>query len=71
MNVLEIPLYDQGMDHAVQHVLEVCDDGQNKINRCVSATGAHGLIISKKDPEFAGILQGFYMNLPDGKPGPL
>jgi N-acetylglucosaminyldiphosphoundecaprenol N-acetyl-beta-D-mannosaminyltransferase len=27
------------------------------------------LIISKKDREFADILKGFHMNLPDGKPG--
>jgi N-acetylglucosaminyldiphosphoundecaprenol N-acetyl-beta-D-mannosaminyltransferase len=69
MNVLEIPLYDQGMDHAVQHVLRTCVNGNERANRCVSATGAHGLIISKKDREFAGILKGFHMNLPDGKPG--
>lgn len=69
MNVLEIPLYDQGMDHAVSHVIETCEGKQGQENRCVSATGAHGMIISKKDPEFAEILRGFHMNLPDGKPG--
>lgn len=68
MNVLEIPLYDQGMDSAVKHVIEVCE-GNSKTNRCISATGAHGLIIAKKDKIFAEILKGFHMNLPDGKPG--
>lgn len=68
MNVLDIPLYDQGMSHAVKHVIDTCNETE-KLKRCVSATGAHGLIISKKDSEFASILKGFYMNLPDGKPG--
>jgi N-acetylglucosaminyldiphosphoundecaprenol N-acetyl-beta-D-mannosaminyltransferase len=68
MNVLDIPLYDQGMEAAVQHVIQTCEK-EDKTNRCVSATGAHGLIIAKKDPEFASILKSFYMNLPDGKPG--
>lgn len=68
MNVLNIPLYDQGMNAAIEHVLETCKNS-NKTNRCISATGAHGLIIAKKDPEFASILKGFHMNLPDGKPG--
>jgi N-acetylglucosaminyldiphosphoundecaprenol N-acetyl-beta-D-mannosaminyltransferase len=69
MNVLEIPLYDQGMESAVTHVITTCDKGYERENRRVSATGAHGLIISKKDRVFADILREFYMNLPDGKPG--
>lgn len=69
MKVLEIPLYDQGMESAVNNLTGTCTGADEKRNRCVSATGAHGLIISKKDPEFAGILRGFHMNLPDGKPG--
>jgi len=69
MNVLEIPLYDQGMESAVNHVIATCGTGNDRVNRCVSATGAHGLIISKKDPAFAEILRAFHMNLPDGKPG--
>jgi N-acetylglucosaminyldiphosphoundecaprenol N-acetyl-beta-D-mannosaminyltransferase len=69
MNVLEIPLYDQGMDAAVRHVMETCSGKGEMENRCISATGAHGLIISKKDREFAEILRGFHMNLPDGRPG--
>jgi N-acetylglucosaminyldiphosphoundecaprenol N-acetyl-beta-D-mannosaminyltransferase len=68
MNVLEIPLYDQGMEAAVRHVIQTCEE-EEKSNRCVSATGAHGLIIAKKDPAFASILKSFHMNLPDGKPG--
>ena len=68
MKVLGIPLYDQGMKHAVQHVTGISESHSEKSNRCISATGAHGLIIAKKNREFADILKGFHMNLPDGKP---
>jgi len=68
MNVLEIPLYDMGMDNAIQHVIKECE-GKHKSSRCISATGAHGMIIAKKDKVFADILKGFHMNLPDGKSG--
>ena len=67
MEVLHIPLYDLGMDAALEHVLQTCDK-EEKENRCVSATGAHGLIEAQKNPEFASLLRSFHMNLPDGKP---
>jgi len=69
MKVLGIPLYDKGMDAALKEVMDTCTGTGKKKNRCISATGAHGLITAKKDPEFAKVLQGFHMNLPDGRPG--
>jgi len=36
--------------------------------RCISATGAHGLVEAYKDASFKSILQQFYWNLPDGMP---
>ena len=68
IEVLKIPLYDLGMGKAVQHIIDVCNT-QKKENRCVSATGAHGLVFAKKDQDFAEILKSFYVNLPDGRPG--
>lgn len=68
IEVLKIPLYDQGMQKAVKHVIDVCHN-EKRENRCVSATGAHGLVFAKKNKEFADILKSFYMNLPDGRPG--
>jgi N-acetylglucosaminyldiphosphoundecaprenol N-acetyl-beta-D-mannosaminyltransferase len=68
IDVLDIPLYDLGMKQAVQNVIEVCNKQTKKENRCISATGAHGLVISKKDPEFKKLLKNFYFNLPDGRP---
>ena len=67
MEVLDIPLYDMGMRNAVSHIIDVCNN-QKKENRCISATGAHGLVLAKKDHEFADILKSFYINLPDGRP---
>jgi N-acetylglucosaminyldiphosphoundecaprenol N-acetyl-beta-D-mannosaminyltransferase len=67
MEVLHIPLYDRGMDAALEHVLQTCRQEEKK-NRCVSATGAHGIIEAQKNPEFASLLRQFHMNLPDGKP---
>jgi N-acetylglucosaminyldiphosphoundecaprenol N-acetyl-beta-D-mannosaminyltransferase len=70
INVLEIPLYDLGMKSAVQHIIDVCK-GDQKENRCVSATGAHGLVYAKTNKEFSDLLKSFYINLPDGRPGAL
>jgi N-acetylglucosaminyldiphosphoundecaprenol N-acetyl-beta-D-mannosaminyltransferase len=67
IEVLGIPLYDSGMKKAVQHIIDICL-GHHKENRCVSATGAHGLVFAKKNQEFANILKSFYINLPDGRP---
>jgi N-acetylglucosaminyldiphosphoundecaprenol N-acetyl-beta-D-mannosaminyltransferase len=68
IEVLDIPLYDLGMKQAVQNVIKVCKDDLNKKNRCISATGAHGLVIAKKNSDFADLLKNFYFNLPDGRP---
>lgn len=70
IKVLDIPLYDLGMKKAVQHIIDVCSN-QKKENRCVSATGAHGLVFAKRNQEFSKILKSFYINLPDGRPGAL
>jgi N-acetylglucosaminyldiphosphoundecaprenol N-acetyl-beta-D-mannosaminyltransferase len=69
VEILNIPVHDKGMDAAVWSVIATCtDDCFPKSNRLISATGAHGLVYAKKNPEFAEILKSFTMNLPDGKP---
>jgi N-acetylglucosaminyldiphosphoundecaprenol N-acetyl-beta-D-mannosaminyltransferase len=70
INVLGIPLYDSGMQKAVQHTVDVCTS-LHKENRCISATGAHGLVFAKKNQDFSDVLKSFYINLPDGRPGAL
>lgn len=70
IEVLGIPLFNLGMKKAVRHVTEICETS-DKENRCVSATGAHGLVFAKKNKEFSNVLRSFYMNLPDGRPAAL
>ena len=66
--VLNIPLYDKPLAHAVDEIVGICVNGSSKSNRLVSATSAHGLVIAQKDQAFADLLGRFYLNLPDGMP---
>lgn len=64
--VLGINLFDKGLEKAAKRIIEGCQNG--KLNLCVSATGAHGIITARKDLNFREILNSFYLNLPDGMP---
>lgn len=68
-NVLQVSLYDAGLESAVAEAIRQCDPAVPRQNRCISATGAHGLVTAFKDPAFKAILDSFYWNLPDGMPG--
>ena len=68
IKILNIPLYSYGIQNAIKDVIYICSKEFEKNNRCISATGAHGLVFAKKNKDFASILNTFYMNLPDGKP---
>jgi len=69
ISVLDVPFYDKDIVTAVEQVL---DDIQSNTsagqNRCISASGAHGLIEASKKNTFKQILQSFFINLPDGMP---
>lgn len=67
--VLQVNLFDSGLESAVQGVLLRCDSTWPRQNKCISATGAHGLVTAFKEPEFKTVLDSFYWNLPDGMPG--
>lgn len=70
VTVLDVPLYDKNIDDAVAELLDQLKHGSKEGEPfCISATGAHGLIEAHKDASFKKILQGFFMNLPDGMPG--
>lgn len=69
INVLDIPIFDEPLASIVNEILDVCQHHELKSNRIVSATGAHGLVYAKKNPEFAATLRSFDRNLPDGVPG--
>mgnify|MGYP003654524634 FL=1 len=63
VEVLGISMYNRSIEEAIIMVNK--SDGDN---RCVSATGAHGLVYSKRNIDFKKILSAFYINLPDGMP---
>ncbi len=62
-------MYDQGLDAAVDELVKQCNPTSVRASKCVSATGAHGLVTAFKEPEFKSVLDSFYWNLPDGMPG--
>src|SRR5919199_5841686 len=66
--ILQVELYDQGLDSAVQGVIEQCKPGVPRESKCISATDAHGLVTATRNPEFKQLLDSFYWVLPDGMP---
>jgi len=65
-----IPIYERDLSKAVQAIVSSLDSSTNAEEpvRCISATGAHGLVEAKKDFSFKSVLSSFYWNLPDGMP---
>lgn len=66
--VLNVNLYDAGLDAAVREVIRQCGPVLPRRNRCVSATDAHGLVTAFREPAFKNVLDSFYWVLPDGMP---
>lgn len=69
IEVLGVQMYNKDLDYFVHHALEVISNDHPRDNRCISATGAHGIIHAKKNGSFRELLNSFYTNLPDGMPG--
>jgi N-acetylglucosaminyldiphosphoundecaprenol N-acetyl-beta-D-mannosaminyltransferase len=69
VRVLNIPLHDRGPAAAVAQIVDICEGDSPRLNRCVSATSAHGLVHAMREPAFGDLLRGFYCNVPDGMPG--
>ncbi len=69
IKVLQVDLYDAGLPAAVQELVDQCQPASPRTSKCVSATGAHGLVTAFKEPEFKSVLDSFHWNLPDGMPG--
>jgi len=65
-----IPIYERDLSTAVQELVASLDSAFNQEEpaRCISATGAHGLVEAHQDSTFKSILSSFYWNLPDGMP---
>jgi N-acetylglucosaminyldiphosphoundecaprenol N-acetyl-beta-D-mannosaminyltransferase len=69
VKVLGISLYDKNISAAISHFINLIKTGMKKENRCISATGAHGIVYAQKNLSFKELLNNFYQNLPDGMPG--
>lgn len=67
--ILGIRMYNLDIPSIVTEIILVCSGNKPRENRCISATGAHGMITARKDEGFKNILNSFYANLPDGMPG--
>ena len=68
VSVLDIPLWAGNLELAITHVITMASEASERSNLRISASGAHGLVISKRDNSFKNCLQNFYLNLPDGMP---
>jgi N-acetylglucosaminyldiphosphoundecaprenol N-acetyl-beta-D-mannosaminyltransferase len=68
VKILEIPMYAGDITTATSLITDDCGNGKRE-NKCVSATGAHGLVFAYKNDEFKNTINRFYLNLPDGMPG--
>ena len=67
INVIGVEIYDG--DIPLFYSKEILSlEKQKELNKCISFTGAHGIIESKKNKHFLHILKLFYLNLPDGMP---
>ena len=65
--VIGVELYSQSLRSVVEQLVDICLNGR-KENRCVSATGAHGLVEAQASKSYKTILNSFFWNLPDGMP---
>lgn len=66
LQISDVPVYHKGPAAAVHDALTLLSAPPQ--SRCISATGAHGLVEAQKDVLFKEVLQRFYCNLPDGMP---
>jgi len=64
-NVQGIPISDTNISLFINEILKEFDSISNV---CVSLTGAHGIINSRKNKKFYDYLYSFKYNLPDGQP---
>lgn len=66
INILGTRMFAANIPRAIDVILNT-ESGLGEA-RCVSATGAHGLVFSKRNQAFKETLRSFFLNLPDGMP---
>lgn len=68
INVINIPLFNGTIQDATSYMIDTIGSSEKR-SLCISATGAHGMVTSQKDPSLNKILNEFHINLADGMPG--
>jgi N-acetylglucosaminyldiphosphoundecaprenol N-acetyl-beta-D-mannosaminyltransferase len=65
-----IRIYEASLQRTIPIIVEELSFDITSVveSKCISATGAHGLVEAYKDSSLKSILQQFYWNLPDGMP---
>jgi len=67
LNILLIPVYTKNIDFASKLILKGINNKLNQ-NAIITATSAHGLVLSMNDSILKKVLQSSFLNLPDGMP---
>lgn len=68
IDVLGVPIFSGQLPEAATVLITKVGKGNRESSLLVSATGAHGIVYSKKHRSFGILLKRFFMNLPDGMP---
>ncbi len=64
-----VAFFAGGLDEAVHIVVSrTLSQDEKRKSKCISATGAHGVVTSIRDPQFSNAIKSFWANLPDGIP---
>jgi N-acetylglucosaminyldiphosphoundecaprenol N-acetyl-beta-D-mannosaminyltransferase len=68
VDILGIPIWNGNLLDATESIINSILSELTPRNRCISASGSHGLVYSKSNDDFARTLMKFEINLPDGMP---
>ena len=68
IRIFDIPIHSGAPSEIVEEIARGCSDTGTETCRCISASGAHGLVEARREPSFSHVLQSFFVNLPDGVP---
>lgn len=63
-DVLGVPIFDG----TIEDLIDIIIREKPQETRCISFSGAHGLVESESDNSFKAVLKSFYLNLADGMP---
>lgn len=69
IDVIGVKLYNKDIPSAIKQIEQAILSMESPESRCISATGAHGMVYARSHRFFKDLLNGFYLNLPDGMPG--